>query len=130
MKTEAVAKIAVKGILAPVFAMMLLAGSAVAEEQADDLLLAEGSEGDLAALDSDALADASGGFAVQIANSEQDTNFTDNPINVDNGAQINTGSIMGLSGNSGGISSMMLNSGNNVSFQNSTTLNVYLDAAQ
>lgn len=130
MKTGA-ATTAVTGILAPALAMMLLAGGALAEEPrpADALMLAEDSE--LAALDGDALQEASGGFAVQmIANTEQQTTFTDNPITVDNGGKIDTGSILALSGNSGGISTMLLNSGNNVSIQNSTNLNIYLDAAQ
>jgi hypothetical protein len=117
--------------LAPMFAVMLLAGGALAEEQAEDLVFADGAEGEeLAALDSGALEEASGGFAVQISDTKQQTTFTDNPVTVDNGGQINTGSILASSANSGGISTMMLNSGNNVSFQNSTTLNIYLDGAQ
>lgn len=130
MKTGT-AKIVVKGLLTPVFAMLLLAGGAQAVEPqaADALMLAE--DGELAALGSEALQEASGGFAVQmIANTEQQATFTDNPITVDNGGQINTGTISALSGNSGGISTMLLNSGNNVSIQNSTNLNIYLDASQ
>lgn len=136
MKTGTIARIAARGaqkpmFLAPMFAVMLLAGGAMAGEQAEDLVFADGAEGEeLAALDSGALEEASGGFAVQISDTKQQTTFTDNPVTVDNGGQINTGSILASSANSGGISTMMLNTGNNVSFQNSTTLNIYLDGAQ
>jgi hypothetical protein len=112
-------------------AVAMLASGARAEEQAEELVLTDGVDGEeLAALDSGALDEASGGFAVQISDTKQQTTFTDNPVTVDNGGQINTGSILASSANSGGISTMMLNSGNNVSFQNSTTLNIYLDGAQ
>lgn len=117
--------------LAPALAAMLLASGAMAEEQPEDLVLANGTDGEeLAALDSDALDETSGGFAVQVSNVDQQTTFSDNPVTVDNGGQINTGAILSSNANTGGITTTMLNTGNNVSFQNSTTLNIYLDAAQ
>ena len=146
MKTGTMARIAASGaqgrwivgpgflgttILVSMFAVMVLASGARAEEQAEELVLTDGADGEeLAALDSGALDEASGGFAVQISDTKQQTTFTDNPVTVDNGGQINTGGILAASANSGGISTMMLNTGNNVSFQNSTTLNIYLDGAQ
>lgn len=115
--------------LAPLFALMLLgAAQAGAAEAGDDLMLA--AEDGLAPMDSEAMAEASGGFAVQLSDTDQQSTFTDNPVTVDNGGQINTGGILSLNANSGGITTTMLNTGNNVSFQNSTTLNIYLDAAQ
>ncbi len=127
MKTGMLARTA----LAPLFAVMLLGGTAWAEERQDeDALVGAADEVGLEALDSDALSDASGGFAVQLTNVDQDTTFTDNPVTVDNGGQINTGYASASNANSGGITTTMLNTGNNVSFQNSTTLNIYLDAAQ
>ena len=146
MKTGTTARIAATGaqgrrvhgprflgatLLASMLAVATLASGAKAEEQSEDLVLTDDVGGEeLSALDSGALDEASGGFAVQISDTEQQTNFTDNPVTVDNGGQINTGSILASSANSGGISTMMLNTGNNVSFQNSTTLNIYLDGAQ
>lgn len=118
--------------LAPLFALMLLgaaqADEAGATEAGDDLMLA--AEDGLVPMDSEAMAEASGGFAVQLSDTDQQSTFTDNPVTVDNGGQINTGGILSLNANSGGITTTMLNTGNNVSFQNSTTLNIYLDAAQ
>lgn len=126
MKTGKLARTA----LAPLFAAMLLGGTAMAEEAgSEDALIGAGDETGMVAMDAEALSDAAGGFAVQLSNVDQDTNFTDNPVTVDNGGQINTGYINSSNANTGGITTTMLNTGNNVSFQNSTTLNIYLDAA-
>ncbi|MGE4086398.1 MAG: hypothetical protein AB7H93_25720 [Vicinamibacterales bacterium] len=123
-----------RNALAPLFAVMLLGGAALADEPgspaSEDALIGAADETGLVAMDADALSDASGGFAVQLSNVDQDTNFSDNPVTVDNGSQINTGYINSSNANTGGITTTMLNTGNNVSFQNSTTLNIYLDAAQ
>lgn len=122
-------------MLAPLLAAMLLAGAAQANEtgsagSGDELALTGEGEDGLVPLDSEAMAEATGGFAVQVSDTDQQTTFADNPVTVDNGGQINTGGILSLNANSGGITTTMLNTGNNVSFQNSTTLNIYLDGVQ
>lgn len=124
------------GMLAGLAMAALLLGSAAQANElepsaaADELAFAEDGEDGMVPMDSAALSEATGGFAVQISDTDQQTTFTDNPVTVDNGGQINTGGILALNANSGGITTTMLNTGNNVSFQNSTTLNIYLDAAQ
>lgn len=130
MKTGTAIEMAARALLAPMFVALMLAGGVAVAEELDDPILSQDDGDGLAALDSNALAETSGGFALQqISNVDQETTFTDNPITVDNGGQINTGGILAATANSGGITTNMLNTGNNVSFQNSTTLNVYLDAA-
>lgn len=90
----------------------------------DALVLGDGAAVEM--LSPDELAAASGGAnTTQTTMASQGLNFSKNDVSAGNG-QINTGTITSQVGNSGGVNSVMLNSGNNVSFQNSTQLNIYL----
>lgn len=128
MKTAVPAMIA----LAPLFGIALFGGAAaaasepVADAGEEVILLLEEGDG-LVALDSEEMSEASGGFVIQQSSTNQNSSFEDNDITVTNGSQIITGNVLANSANTGGITTAVINSGNNVSVQASTTLNIYLD---
>lgn len=117
---------------AAAIAALLWTGFAIADEPAGSEDLFALDAGAVETLSADELSAASGGQSLswtdvtQTSGSSQGFEFSGNDFAA--GEQIKTGSSLSLVGNSGGINNVMTNSGNNVSFQNSTILNIHLGA--
>ncbi len=100
-------------------------GESDSDEPAADELQSLNSSDQMA---TDELSTASGGQAVtQMSVSNQDADVDDNALTVGDGAVFATGFAAGGSANSGGINVNMVNTGNFVVMQNTTSLNLYLD---
>ena len=113
--------------LSTLLALGLWVGPAVAGDAdsgapaADDLLVASGDQ-----LDPNKMSAASGGHAVDETNIAIASATNVNSFDVDDGGQINTGSLNSSNNNSGGITVNLLNTGAGVVMQNATNINIYL----